>query len=423
MKNLLLVLFLITSINCFAQSPEALKYIKDNANPIDTNLNNPGNFDFLKPLLAGNRVIGMGEATHGTHQFQAAKMAIFKYLVTNLNYKLFGIEANFTKCQRVNDYVLNGKGDPKAAVAGMAFWMWQTKEILDLVEWMHSYNQDKPQNQKVKFYGFDMQYDTYIIPQLAANLKKLDSTYYKEHFSKLRSMNVARAKLSGQQRDSIKLLLKDLTDYVDSHQNELSAVLSKDEAAYTKHDIRLLEQCLDLNDAATSIHNRMAAINDTRDKYMCENIRWILDHEGSDSKIALWAHNLHIAKTTTSRGAMGSYLKDFYKDNYYALGFDFNKGGFRAGNMQERKITTFNIEAKKASSGNIFSILGLPAFFIDVNKAAKADTKGLFTKKIEHLAVGDAYTSEFSAYLKDAFADMYDGLIFFNETTGTLPVN
>lgn len=197
MKNVLLLAFIIIGYNSFSQSTETLQYIKDNANPIDTSAYN---FDFLKPILTGNRVIGMGEATHGTHQFQVTKVAVFKYLVTNLNYKLFGIEANFTKCRRVNDYVLNGKGDVKKAVAGMAFWMWNTKEMLDLVEWMRSYNLGKPSQQKVKFYGFDMQYDSYIIPQLAANLKKLDSSYYKEHFSKLKNMNVAKAKLSNQQR-------------------------------------------------------------------------------------------------------------------------------------------------------------------------------------------------------------------------------
>lgn len=220
-------------------------------------------------------------------------------------------------------------------------------------------------------------------------------------------------------------MLKDLKAYVDGHQNELSTLTSVDEVAYTKHDVRLLEQCLELSEAANSIRNRMAAVNDTRDKYMCENIQWILDFEGNNSKIAVWAHNLHISKTATSRGAMGSYLKDHYKDAYYAVGFDFNKGSFRAGDMQARKLSTFNIEAKKGSSGNFLSTVNLPAFFININQAAGSDAsaKNFFSKKIDHLTVGDTFIGEKSAYLKDAFADMYDGLIFFNETTGTIPIN
>src|SRR5471030_3003404 len=99
----------------FAQNTDAVKYIKDNAIVIDTNSNseNLKDLSYLKSTLEGKRVIGMGEATHGTEQFQTTKFRVLKYLVTQMNYKLFGIEANFTECRRVNDYVLYGKGDAK----------------------------------------------------------------------------------------------------------------------------------------------------------------------------------------------------------------------------------------------------------------------------------------------------------------------
>lgn len=51
----------------------------------------------LQPLgkaLDGVRVVGLGEATHGTREFFTLKHRLFEYLVTSLGYSVLAMEAS-----------------------------------------------------------------------------------------------------------------------------------------------------------------------------------------------------------------------------------------------------------------------------------------------------------------------------------------
>lgn len=425
-------IFLLKGNLCFSQQDDVLNYIKTNAVLIDTNSNNLQNLSALNKIFEGRRIIGMGEATHGTQEFQVTKFLFLKYLVTQLNYKLFGIEANFTECRKVNDYVFYGKGEAKTAIDGMYFWTWNTTEVLKMVEWMRSYNANKPDNQKVKFYGFDMQYDVQAIRQITEKLKRLDSVYFNANYGQLAYLDTVKGLYTPsvkRKRDSIVSgLIVPLKAYVNSQENNLLKIYSKEEVAYTKQDIRLLEQYLGENWDAKN-RKISSSASKKRDKYMAENIEWILEHEGPDSKIMLWAHNYHVSKNAgiNTNKTMGSYLKKFYKDQYYVIGFDFNKGSFRAVDARVGKLKIFTVpEAKEGSSGHVFSGLNIPEFFIDIEQAVKTNSpaKKFFTKKITQRSIGAAFSMEWKngSYIQDPLYDYYDGLIFVNEITATIPM-
>jgi len=58
---------------------------------------------------------------------------------------------------------------------------------------------------------------------------------------------------------------------------------------------------------------------------MAQNVAQILEQNGPQSKIVLWAHNAHIAN---AEGRLGSYLKQQFDEQVYLLGFEFNQGEF-----------------------------------------------------------------------------------------------
>ncbi|RYY07403.1 MAG: erythromycin esterase family protein [Sphingobacteriaceae bacterium] len=427
------LIFLLKGNTCFGQQDNVLAYLKTNAVSIDTHADSLQGLSALNEVFKDRRIIGMGEATHGTQEFQADKFLFFKYLVTQLNYKLFGIEANFTECREVNDYVFYGKGDAKTAIDGMYFWTWNTTEVLKMVEWMRSYNTNKPDNQKIKFYGFDMQYDVCAIQQVTQKLKKLDSVYFNANYSQLAHVDTVKGLYSPSvkmRRDSLlSTLIVPLKTYVNSQENNLLKIYSKEEVAYTKQDIRLLEQYLDENWSAEKNLKVSRLASKKRDKYMAENIEWILEHEGPESKMMLWAHNYHVSKNEgiNTNKTMGSYLKKLYKDQYYVIGFDFNKGSFRAVDAQTRKLKNFTVsEAKANSSGLFFAGLNMPEFFIDIEKAVKTNSpaKKFFARKIAQRSLGSTFNTDWKngSYIIDPLYDYYDGLIFVNETTATMPL-
>ncbi len=139
-----------------AEAPE-VAWLRSNAHPFRTCEPDSGDADlaFLRDVVGDARVVALGEGTHGTHEFFQMKRRVVEYLASHMGFTLFAIEANMPEAYRVNDYVLTGRGDPKALLQGMYFWTWNTQEVLDLIEWMRAFNRSG--RGRIQFLGFDMQ--------------------------------------------------------------------------------------------------------------------------------------------------------------------------------------------------------------------------------------------------------------------------
>ena len=109
----------------------------------------------LKKIIGNARIVSLGEATHGTREFFQLKHRMLEFLASEMGFTIFSIEANMPEAYRLNDYVLNGVGDPAKLLKGMYFWTWDTQEVLEMIEWMREFN--KSGKGRVQFTGFDMQ--------------------------------------------------------------------------------------------------------------------------------------------------------------------------------------------------------------------------------------------------------------------------
>ena len=85
----------------------------------------------LERVVGDARIVSLGEATHGSREFFQLKHRMLEFLATQMGFSIFSIEANMPEAYRLNDYVLNGTGDPAQLLRGMYFWTWDTEEVLD----------------------------------------------------------------------------------------------------------------------------------------------------------------------------------------------------------------------------------------------------------------------------------------------------
>ena len=156
-------------------APAAATWIASVATPFSTAAPGSG-FADLEPLgeLIGNaRVVGFGEATHGTREFFLMKHRAFEYLVERHNFTHFGIEATMPESRAVDRYVTRGEGDPAQLLAGLYFWTWNTQEVLDLILWMRAYNV-RVGEPRLRFFGFDMQSVNWSIDSVPVMLDRVD---------------------------------------------------------------------------------------------------------------------------------------------------------------------------------------------------------------------------------------------------------
>ncbi len=129
----------------------------------------------LKTLIGNARIVSLGEATHGTREFFQLKHRMLEFLATEMGFTIFSIEANMPEAYCLNDYVLNGTGDPAELLREMYFWTWNTEEVLEMIRWMRAFNASG--RGRVQFTGFDMQTHTvalYIVQQF---VRRYDTAY------------------------------------------------------------------------------------------------------------------------------------------------------------------------------------------------------------------------------------------------------
>ncbi|MFI5829279.1 erythromycin esterase family protein [Streptomyces sp. NPDC051578] len=107
-------------------------------------------------MIADATVVGLGEATHGSHAFFTIKERVFRHLVEKKGFTTFALELSWSAGLRIDDYLQTGKGDARSIAAQtLANSPWDREEFVHLIEWMRDYNRAHP-SRPVHFMGDDI---------------------------------------------------------------------------------------------------------------------------------------------------------------------------------------------------------------------------------------------------------------------------
>jgi hypothetical protein len=98
---------------------EVVDWVRAHATEVATAEPGRGTADLalLRALVGAARVVGLGEATHGTHEIFALKHRLVEWLVSDLGFTVFAIELGLAESFAIDDYVLGGPGDPERLLA------------------------------------------------------------------------------------------------------------------------------------------------------------------------------------------------------------------------------------------------------------------------------------------------------------------
>ena len=400
---------------------DQLEWLRSNISPLTTTDPAASLSDLapIKTIVGNAEIVGLGEATHGTHEFFELKHRIVEYLAKNMGFTIFAIEANMPEAYRVNDYVLHGTGDPAELIKGMYFWTWNTEEMLDMVTWMREFNLSG--KGRVQFLGFDMQYMTNAAANVQWFLDHHDTsishgtqtTYAlaRELILRMKSSYASYYSTSDPtDSDSASWLLainncRALEKHLGSYPNTFSKAIDPDTLAWALQNARIVTEAVEENYGYAHRHY-------IRDSCMAWNVKWIHDHNPG-AKIVLWAHDAHIQKDS---GSMGYYLDGVYGSRYVNIGFSFYDGTYTA--VGSRGLNTYTAKVPPEGTAEYgFHLVGKPLWLLDIRKSSSTDPASNWLRHpISFRTIGAMESNSFSP---QTLSDSFDALIFVDHSTAS----
>lgn len=382
-----------------------LHWLEQNARVFDTEEPGSafGDLTFLEEMVGSARIVSLGEGTHGTREFFKMKHRITEFLANQMDFTLFAIEANMPESRAINRYVLHGEGDPRLALDGIYFWTWNTREVLDMIEWMRSFNASG--QGQIQFLGFDAQIPTVASRNVEAFVDEVEPSYSQAarvSYDVVRRVYGARVRSYTDpnvvvDEEAWIIEASKVLTHLESQRADYLRIKPASEVDWAIQDARVVLQ---------------SAEPLWRDRSMADNVDWILEHSPPEAKIVLWAHNGHVSRRPRQ---MGRYLADRHGAEMVVFAFAFHEGRYTA--RGSSGLGTYTTSASEVGSAEwAFHSTGSPRFTLDLRRASPDNpASSWLTRPLEFRSIGAVARSY--AFYSTVLTDEYDSVIFFDQTT------
>jgi erythromycin esterase len=282
----------------------------------------------LAGLARRTRVVGIGEATHGSREFADFRLSLSRYLIQHHQFRILAIEASVNSLALLEPY-LNGKSELTQAMTRAIESGWiGRRSRREIIKWIHSWNINHPRD-RVRLVGVDPQENAPARKTLGEFLVRAYGEEMRKRWEPVeRELAAADEQTavfgdSGVDASARQMLLEmaarlELDAPILNQKFGDSAVRSAIEAA------RILAEFADFNS------NSPGGINHSRDWYMAGRVLRALDEGGPAAKVIYWAHNAHVAHPPGSERTSGALLKAVLGCDYRALALTFGEGSFVA---------------------------------------------------------------------------------------------
>ena len=400
---------------------EVTSWFKSAAMPLDSTNPESGLDDLrqMESTIGDARIVAMGEETHGTREFFQLKHRMLEFLVEKKGFTVFGMEANWPESLAINDYVLNGTGDAEEALDSFHFWTWNTEEVLNMIRWMRKYNQDPKHTNKVKFLGFDMQVAYVAVRNAERYLEKVDPGEAKVASRVLAPLSDAERERESAGRSRYfwqrtEQRIESLLAWLEHRKKVYVEASSLEEWTLARHNLEIVRQAVEMHSVDRSGNFS------PRDQAMAANVKWILEQEGPESKIMLWAHNGHVSTAPLGDGeSMGAILRKTYGEKMVVCGFSFDQGSFQA--LQRGKgLQQFTVgPAIPGSLDAALAAAGIPLFAVDLRGAPSSGAVAQWLNTPQPMrSIGAIYSGDTpDAYFGLVSPHSFDVIFFVERTT------
>src|SRR5438270_1802414 len=413
------------------------EFVREIAQPL---IGDANDYDALLELIGDARIVLLGEASHGTHEFYFERAQITKRLIAEKHFTVLAIEADWPDASRVHRYVRGASVDANADEALSGFrrfptWMWRNQIVVEFVEWLREFNQQlDPRHAPAGFYGMDL-YSLHASIEAVLNyLEKIDPESAKrarlryscfDHFSR-EPQEYGYAATVGAAESCEGAVVEQLTELRSKAGEFLSrdGQVAAEELFFAEQNARLVKNA---EQYYRSMFRGRASSWNLRDRHMVETIEALVQHlNGSrQPKAIVWAHNSHLGDARATEMGLhgelnvGQLIRERFGSEAVLVGFSTHHGSVTAasdwGAIAERK----NVRPALAGSyEELFHETGLDRFWIDLRDIGEKVISAVYGTALER-AIGVLSWPEsdrFSDYFHGRLPKIFDAIIPIDDT-------
>lgn len=410
-----------------------IDWVRNNSVPFLTDDPESGDADLapLRGMIGTARLVALGEATHGTREFFRMKHRVFAWLVRNLGFTEFSIEASLPEALAVEQYVQTGIGDPATVVREMHFWTWSTEEVIALVQWMRAWNAAGSQP-RVHFSGFDMQFPGVAMDSVVAFAGAIDVALGDSVRGAYSCLTPYRnnGTNSGPRSDLYGLLPAGEQDACRDQLSSVDSLFARRIAAWSpqvgEDRVSLMQRLARLVSQWESYARLpLGPSSAARDRFMAENVSWWRSRTSATGGMMLWAHNAHVSRV---RPWMGSVLAEQHSADYMNVALTFSSGTFNAVNQTSTgTFTGLQIHGLAgpwpSSIEAVFSATGLARSIFDARAVASGGTAAVpLQRRLTMRLIGSTFAPLASPAVYQAalaLPEDYDLVIWFRDASAS----
>jgi erythromycin esterase-like protein len=304
----------------------------------------------LLDKIGDARVVMIGEASHGTHEFYQARIDITKKLITEKGFMGVAIEGDWPDAHHVHRYI-QGQGNRDDSIKSLEHfkrfptWMWRNTTMPPFLNWLREHN-DAIQNpsDKLGFYGLDLYNMNASMHAIIDYLRKVDPKEAErviEYYSCFDPIDLdpqsygylAEAGLKQNCIDEVIAVLYELQQHAFEYvYKEDNKALAEDAYFSAIQNARLIKNA---ENYYRSLFKKDCDSWNIRDRHMAEILHVLLEkleqQHNKPAKIVVWAHNSHVgdarATEMSDRGEvnLGQLIREQHKDTYN-IGFSTYEG-------------------------------------------------------------------------------------------------
>ncbi|MBS1813935.1 MAG: erythromycin esterase family protein [Acidobacteria bacterium] len=389
-------------------------------------------YESLLAEIGDARLVLIGEASHGTHDFYRERARITRMLIEQKGFSAVAVEGDWPDAYRVNRFVQGENRDRDAEEALSGFrrfpaWMWRNMDVLDFATWLRAHNECT--GKKTGFYGLDLyslytsaqevlRYLAHTDPAAAARARYRYSCFdqfgedtqaygYSASFGMTESCEHAVV-------EQLAEMLKKRNEHggPEFFSAEQNAFLVRDAEHYYR-----------------TMFSRGVNSWNIRDRHMAETLERLLEFSGDGSKVVVWAHNSHLGDArATEMGRcdelnLGQIVREKHPDECFLLGFTTYSGEVTAAQdwdePAERKIVRHGMPGSYEA---LFHSTTLGDFLLPLR--GEEIRRALEYPLLER-AIGVIYrpeTERISHYFEAHIAEQFDAVIHIDRTRALVPL-